>query len=229
MGSCQDLSRDGGLPPSPHLLTTGVHAKPYTREGDCNGVEKLSPAGTVDDYEPVARRRQGGNQLKARRRQQVAHAAMTNWLDKGEELLDKNTIDPLQNRVSFTTSEATSSGYWSTRSSGARYSQLSVANSDTTECGDSVVSCESDDCGSILNLDWTSDFISLDLLGKEGAMSSVSSSLYNRVGLPIATAAGMDYQQNDSQNRNLSCSTSHCHGDEMYPVSASNNNCESVH
>ena len=81
---------------------------------------------------PVAQRRWGGRQLHARRHQRMMSscAAVTDMLDSGGSSINVETYK-FQNRMSSTFSEATSSGYWSSRTSTARMSQLSMSDNAT--------------------------------------------------------------------------------------------------
>ena len=83
-----------------------------------------------DEDQPVAHRRRGGRQLHTRRHQQMMTtcAALADMLDGEGASINAETYE---NRMSSTISEATSSGYWSSRTSTARISQLSISDNAT--------------------------------------------------------------------------------------------------
>ena len=87
-----------------------------------------------DETQSVAQRRPGGRQLHARRCQQMNSCValkLTDMLDSEGASLNVEPYELLKNRMSCTISEATSSGYWSSRTSTARISQLSISDSTT--------------------------------------------------------------------------------------------------
>lgn len=78
-----------------------------------------------DEAQQVVQRHLGGRQLHARRRQQMMNscAALVDMLD--------SNVETYENRMSSTISEASSSGYWSSRTSTATISQLSMSDNAT--------------------------------------------------------------------------------------------------
>lgn len=171
---------------------------------------------SMPEAQPLAQHRQGGKLLSARRQQiiKMACAALTDLLDKeGSSLnIDVSTHGFLKNRISSTASEVASSGYWSTRTSTARISQLSFPDS-ATEGGEQATSLSSQstacavDDGLPFDINcWTTEFVK-SLKDSEEERDSLS---LLSIPSPCGGASPTSVETRDTVTRNAELFSSYC-------------------
>ena len=175
---------------------------------------------------PLSNCRPGGELLAAKRRQRMrcTEKAVTDWLDSERMPCAAYRDNSLKLRESLTTSEATSSGYWSSRSSRARLSQLSVADGEANEIANSETLKE----GKLqfFNHDWMPNFDLVSNLGSDrderDSMSTCNClSYYHFTNILSSTEVATSVEGTKNGRRQnidtLSCTPSHMYKDNFTP------------